>query len=228
MSVPPNLVAVIVAAGSSQRMGFDKLTASLLGRPLIVHTLAAFQNCPDVDRVALVCAADRVGEFRTLAAEFPKVDRVVPGGNERFESVRFGLESFASAAPEFVAVHDGARPLVVPETISRCYREARTHGAAVCAEPETDTLHRVDAVGCAVEHVPRENLWRMQTPQIAGFSRLLSLLRDLPEGGATDEISVILRSGGRARVVDTGEWNFKVTNPRDLPLAEHVLRTRLS
>ena len=70
MSVPPNLVAVIVAAGSSQRMGFDKLTAPLLGHPLIVHTLAAFQNCPDVASAVLVCAADRVGEFQALAAEF--------------------------------------------------------------------------------------------------------------------------------------------------------------
>lgn len=228
MSVPPNLVAVIVAAGSSQRMGFDKLTAPLLGRPLIVHTLAAFQNCPDVDSAVLVCAADRVGEFQALAAEFPKVTHVVPGGKERFDSVREGLETFAPPLPGFVAVHDGARPLILPETISQCYQEAKTFGAAVCAEPETDTLHRVDAERCTVENVPRQSLWRMQTPQITGFSQLLSLIRDLPETGATDEISVLMRAGGRARVVETPGWNFKVTYPRDHLLAEHVLKTRIS
>jgi len=229
MSTSPNLVAVVVAAGSSRRMGFDKLTASLLGRPLITHALEAFQRCGDVDAIVLVCGSERVEEFTKLAADFPKVNKVVPGGRERVDSVLRGLEAFASPEPIFVAVHDGARPLITPEAISMCYKQAVEFGAAVCAEPETDTLHRVDGDLCTVENVPRKNLWRMQTPQITEFSLLLSLIREMQEGGnlVTDEISVLMRSGGKARVVETPDWNFKVTYPRDLQLAETVLKARM-
>ena len=77
-STSPDLAAIVVAAGVSRRMGFDKLSAPLGGRPLIAHSLAAFNDCPDVDRIVLVCAADRIEEFRALAAEFPKVRQIVP------------------------------------------------------------------------------------------------------------------------------------------------------
>jgi 2-C-methyl-D-erythritol 4-phosphate cytidylyltransferase len=225
---PPNLGAVIVAAGSSRRMGFDKLTAQLLGKPLIVHSLDAFQRCADVDGIVLVCGSERAEDFTKLAAEFSKVRAVVPGGRERVDSVLRGLEGFPSPEPIFVAVHDGARPLITPEAISICYHQAVEFGAAVCAEPETDTLHRVDADQCTMENVSRKNLWRMQTPQITEFNLLISLIRKMEEEGtpATDEISVLMRSGGRARVVETPDWNFKVTYPRDLQLAERVMKGR--
>jgi 2-C-methyl-D-erythritol 4-phosphate cytidylyltransferase len=224
------LSAVIVAAGSSRRMGFDKLTASLLGRPLVAHSLAAFDACADVGSIVLVCAGERMGEFEKMAAPFAKVREVVPGGKERVDSVLAGVSALDDAAPAFVAVHDGARPLITPSAISACYAAARETGAAVSAEPVTDTLHRTDAAGLALETVSREHLWRMQTPQIVETAPLKALLLAARDAGAavTDEISLLLRAGRKARVVENPDWNFKVTYPRDLALAEMLLKNRSS
>jgi 2-C-methyl-D-erythritol 4-phosphate cytidylyltransferase len=209
-------------------MGFDKISAPLGGRPLIAHSLSAFNDCPDVDHIVLVCAADRIAEFQSLAAEFPKVRSVVAGGKERVESVLAGIAAFADPRPIFVAVHDGARPLITPETVSACYQAAREFGASVSAEPVTDTLHRVNSQSLTVETVSRKNLWRMQTPQILELTVLESLLQDVREAGGTitDEISLLIRSGGKAMVVENSDWNIKVTYPRDLELAEMILERR--
>lgn len=209
-------------------MGFDKLTAPLGGQPLIVHSLAAFQACAEVESIVLVCAAERLAEFSDFARPFSKVSQVVAGGGERVESVLMGVTAFAGEAPGFVAIHDGARPLITPGAISACYEAAREFGAAVSAEPVTDTLHRTDAEGRCRETVSRENLWRMQTPQVLRLAVLRDLLQAARiEGGAiTDEISLLIRSGGDAKVVANPDWNFKVTFPRDLELAELILQQR--
>lgn len=224
-----NLAAIIVAAGASRRMGFDKLTVPLAGRPLISHSLAAFEACADVEQIVLVCAAERMEEFKVIAAIYPKVSRIVPGGRERVESVLAGVAALAEAQPVFVAVHDGARPLITPAAISACYEAAREFGASVSAEPITDTLHRVDGEGLTTETVPRKNVWRMQTPQTMELQVLESLLRDVQESGGTitDEISLLIKTGAKARVVENPEWNLKVTYPRDLELAEMILQRRI-
>jgi 2-C-methyl-D-erythritol 4-phosphate cytidylyltransferase len=222
------LSAVIVAAGSSRRMGFDKLTAPLLGRPLVSHSLGAFQACADVESIVLVCSGERKAEFETIAAPFPKVREVVAGGRERVDSVLSGVSALDDLAPAFVAVHDGARPLITPAAISSCFQAAKETGAAVSAEPVTDTLHRADAANLALETVSREHLWRMQTPQIVETSVLKALLLEARESGAaaTDEISLLLRAGRKARVVENPDWNMKVTYPRDLALAEMLMKNR--
>ncbi len=220
--------AIIVAAGSSRRMGFDKLTAPLAGRPLVVHSVEAFQQCSAIAGIVCVCAADRVEEFRALTSGFSKVRAVVPGGRERVDSVLAGVEALGQPIPGYVAVHDGARPLVSAAAIAACCEAAREFGAAVSAEPVTDTLHRADRDGLTFETVSRDNLWRMQTPQVMEAAVLESLLRGSRDAGAavTDEISLFIRSGRIAKVVDCPGWNFKVTYPRDLELAEMVLRAR--
>ena len=228
MPISPNLVAVIVAAGSCRRLGFDNLFAPLAGRPLIAHSLAAFAACADVDHIVLVCAQERMPDFQAVAETFPKVQNVVAGGKERVDSVLCGIGAFSGPRPIFVAVHDGARPLITPEAISACYHAATETGASVCAEPVTDTLHRVDGELHTVETVSRKNLWRMQTPQILELATLESLLQDARDSGGsiTDEISLLIRSGGKATVVENTDWNFKVTYPRDLELAELILQKR--
>jgi 2-C-methyl-D-erythritol 4-phosphate cytidylyltransferase len=225
---PPDLAAIVVAAGASRRMGFDKISAPLDGRPLIAHSLSAFHNCPDIDHIVLVCAADRVDEFQAFSSDFPKLSRVVAGGKERVESVLAGMAALADPRPIFVAVHDGARPLITPEGVSACYQAAREFGASVSAEPVTDTLHRVNNQLLTVETVSRKNLWRMQTPQILELTVLESLLQDVHEAGGTitDEVSLLIRSGGKAKVVENPDWNLKVTYPRDLELAEMILESR--
>jgi 2-C-methyl-D-erythritol 4-phosphate cytidylyltransferase len=153
---------------------------------------------------------------------------VVAGGLERVDSVLAGVSALDDLAPAYVAVHDGARPLITPSAISTCFTAAREIGAAVSAEPVTDTLHRTDSAGLARETVSRENLWRMQTPQIVETGLLKALLLGARTSGeaATDEISLLLRAGREARVVENPDWNFKVTYPRDLALAELLLKNR--
>jgi 2-C-methyl-D-erythritol 4-phosphate cytidylyltransferase len=222
-----SLAAIVVAAGASRRMGIDKITVPLAGRPLLWHSLTAFQDCREVTAIYVVSAPDRQTELSTLAAEFPKVRAVVPGGDERIDSVLAGVQAVGGTA-EFVAVHDGARPLITPAAIAACFAAAREVGAAVCAEPVTDTLHRMGPDGRAVETVSRDRLWRMQTPQIARTALLADLLAGARAEGAgvTDEISLLVRAGSPARIVENPDWNFKVTYPRDLVLAEAVLSAR--
>src|SRR4051794_8309742 len=166
------LSAIIVAAGSSERMGFDKLLALLGDRPVLAHTIEAFERTDSVREIILVARAERVAEFEELVrqSDFKKVRRVVAGGKRRQDSVQAGLKQVEEEA-EFIAVHDAARPLVTPEKIERVLALAREHGAAALAAPVTDTLKRADKHHVVTGGVPREHIYAMQTPQI--FERAL-------------------------------------------------------
>src|SRR5205823_12100389 len=137
------LSAIIVAAGASERMGFDKLFAPLGGKPVIAHTIDAFERTSCVDEVVLIGRSDSLGELRKVLGPNTKVRQLVAGGVERQDSVRVGLDRIDAGA-DFVAVHDAARPLITPEKITRVFEVCREHGAAALAEPVTDTLKRAD------------------------------------------------------------------------------------
>lgn len=215
---------LVVAAGSSRRMGFDKTTALLSGRPLVSWSLEAFEACDDIGPCALVCAASRLDEFAALAAPYKKFRLVVPGGAERADSVLNGLHALAPTSPTMVAVHDAARPLITPALISMIVAAAADSGAAVAAEPVGDSLHRAGGASCLVETVSREGLWAMQTPQVAELAVLLEALDSARRDGAalTDEIAALIRAGLQPKAVFHGVLNFKVTFPRDLALAQAV------
>jgi 2-C-methyl-D-erythritol 4-phosphate cytidylyltransferase len=223
------LSAIIVAAGSSQRMGFDKLLALLGDRPVLAHTLEAFEQTSCVDEIILVARAERVAEFQELVEQsaFKKVRNVVAGGAQRQDSVRAGLEQLRPEAG-YVAVHDAARPLVTPEQIERVFVLAREHGGAALAEPITDTLKRADENRFVSGGVSREGLYAMQTPQI--FSR--KLLVDAYAAVAahnlsvTDEVSAVEHLGAKVLLVPNEEFNIKITYPRDLLLAQAALTRR--
>ena len=225
------LTAIIVAAGSSQRMGFDKLLALLGDKPVLAHTIDAFEQTPSVSETILVARAERVSEFEELVRQngFQKVRQIVAGGQQRQDSVQAGLRH-ASKASRFIAVHDAARPLVTPEQIERVFSCAREHGAAALAEPVTDTIKRADANRVVTGGVPRENLYAMQTPQI--FAREL-LERAYAAVAAdklsiTDEVSAVEHLGEKVRLVPNDEWNVKITYPRDLLLAQAAIARRTS
>ena len=215
--------AILVAAGSSARMGFDKLTAPLHGRSVLEWSLRAFQECPAIDLAVLVCAPQRIAEFTELAAAFPKFRDIVAGGAERSASVLHGLQAFASNPPDFVAVHDAARPLVTPALIEKVLAAAETHRAPSAAHPVTDSLHRADADGVLGETIPRANLFAMQTPQAARHDLLLAAL-EAHHAGATDEVSALIANGIHPVPVLHGEPNFKITFPSDLELAGFFLQ----
>ena len=224
------LSAIIVAAGSSQRMGFDKLLALLGDLPVLAHTLDAFERTLSVDEILLVARAERVGEFEELVRQqgFKKVRSVIPGGEQRHDSVRAGLQRLNENAT-YVAVHDAARPLVTPEQIERVFELARLHGGAALAEPITNTVKRADESGVVTGSISRENLYAMQTPQI--FARDLLDKAYAKIGAAnlavTDEVSAVEHLGAKVVLVPNEEWNIKITYPRDLLLAQAVLARRV-
>jgi 2-C-methyl-D-erythritol 4-phosphate cytidylyltransferase len=215
--------AILVAAGSSARMGFDKLMAPLCGRSVLEWSLRAFQDCLAIDRAVLVCAPQRIGEFSALVAAFPKFRDIVAGGAERSASVLHGLQALTSDPPDFVAVHDAARPLVTPALIQKVVTAAESHRAASAAHPVTDSLHRADAIGGLTETIPRANLFAMETPQAARHDLLLAAL-EAHHLGATDEVSALIANGIHPVPVLHEELNFKITFPRDLVLAEFFLQ----
>lgn len=213
------LDAVIVAGGSSRRMGFNKILAKFSGRTVLEHSVRAFEECRVVGRIVVVCSAGSEEVVRRIVAICGKLHAVVPGGKERGDSVMAGIRALGEPS-EWIAVHDAARPLVRPGDIERCDAAAREAGAAALAERAVDTLHRTDGHRVVIGTVPRENLWRVQTPQI--FARRYLARFDESNAAATDEISRVLQCGGRAVMVEAGSPNFKLTVPSDLPLAGAV------
>ena len=225
------LTAIIVAAGSSQRMGFDKLLALLGDKPVLGHTLDAFERTSCVRDVILVTRAERLTELEEIVrrAGFSKTIQIIAGGTHRQDSVRAGLDRLPAEA-SYVAVHDAARPLVMPEQIERVFALARQHGAAALAEPVTDTIKRADENGFVSGGVAREGLYAMQTPQIFSREVILSAYAEVAAKrlSITDEVSAVEQLGERVVLVPNEEFNVKITYPRDLLLAQSVLLARSS
>jgi len=223
------LTAIIVAGGSSQRMGFDKLFAPLNGRPVVAHSIAAFENTASVHDIILVGRADRLSDYEEIVRRqgFGKISAVIPGGARRQDSVQKGLERLAQDCT-FVAVHDAARPLVRPEMIEKIYQCAKRHGAAASGAPVRDTLKRVDGELRVIGAIDRSNLYAVETPQIFRRDLLAEAYRAIANAALemTDEISAVERIEGPIMLLPNEEPNFKITYPADLPLGELVLRQR--
>ncbi len=223
------LTAIIVAGGSSQRMGFDKLLAPLGRRLVVAHSIAAFEQTESVTGIILVARAEHLADYEKVveAGAFAKVSAVIAGGARRQDSVRRGLERL-DPTTEFVAVHDAARPLVRQKLIERIFALARRVGGAASAAPVIDTLKRADNEHFVSGGVERANLFAVQTPQIFRRDLLEKAFAALTESAVevTDEISAVERIGGRVILLPNDEPNFKITYPADLPLAEFILSQR--
>ena len=223
------LSAIIVAAGDSRRMGFDKLFAAIAGKPVIAHTIRAFERASSVDGIIVVAREDRHDEIKTIVRDenFKKVKSIIPGGKRRQDSVRAGLDHLESVM-RYVAVHDAARPLVTPQQIDRVFEQCRIHGAAALAEPINDTLKRADADLLVTDSVDRQELYAMQTPQIFERQLIADAYRAVytKNVSVTDEVSAVERLGRKVALVLNDDFNFKITYPRHLPLAEFVLTQR--
>jgi len=221
------LTAIIVAAGSSKRAGFDKLVAKIAGRPVIHHTLAAFEKAICVNDVLVVSRETVAMRHFIVKTNLRKIRRVVRGGIRRQDSVQAGLNALDGEV-EFVAVHDAARPLITSREIERVFAAARKHGAAALAAPITDTLKLADADHVVSGSIERENIFAMQTPQI--FRRdLLTRAYDQVKSDSltvTDEVSAIEHAGGKIVIVPAEDQNFKITYGSDLLLAEAILKQR--
>jgi 2-C-methyl-D-erythritol 4-phosphate cytidylyltransferase len=218
--------AIIVAAGSSQRMGFDKLLSLIGDKPVVAHSIDRFEQCDEIDEVFLVVRSDRREEFQRIVdvCGFTKVNRLVNGGDERHLSVWNGIAQLSEAC-EIVAIHDAARPLVSSELIGRSVTLARACGAVSLAAPVVETVKRADAERNVIGSVDRSGLWATQTPQVFRFDWLLDAYKRIVDSGrsVTDEVSALQEAGYPVRLLQNTDWNVKITFPRDLKLAEKMI-----
>jgi 2-C-methyl-D-erythritol 4-phosphate cytidylyltransferase len=228
--LPRDLGVIVVAAGRGQRFGGElpKQYQPIAGVPMLLRALRPFVSHPDVLHVALVLPpADAASPPEWLAPLAGGSLTLVPGGGERSDSVAAGLSALPEACAT-VLVHDAARPFVGRETIDAVARIARSGEGAVAAVPLSDTLKEssADEPDRVARTVPRERLWRAQTPQ--GFPRAVLVeayaLARLERVGATDDASLVERLGVAVRLVPDSPRNIKVTTPDDLALADLLAR----
>lgn len=216
--------AVLVAAGNASRMGgIDKVMATLGGEPMIARTARAFQNHELITEIVIVTRPDLIQPITALCKDMPKVRAVVPGGKSRQESVGLGLAAMSKDVG-YVAVHDGARPLITAEVIERTVRAAYSYHAAAPGVPVKDTIKVVQS-GLAESTPDRSTLRAIQTPQVFDFDLLRGALKKAEKDGAavTDDCSAVELTGMTVRIVEGDERNIKVTTPMDLKIAEMLL-----
>jgi 2-C-methyl-D-erythritol 4-phosphate cytidylyltransferase len=225
------LTAILVAAGDSRRMGFDKLFARVADKPLIHYTIRAFERCRCVDKIVVVAREDRHSAIEAIVQDenSKKVQSIIPGGKHRQDSVRAGLNHLHPGT-KYVAVHDAARALITPEQIELVFEQCQIHGAASLAEPINDTVKYADSKFFVTKSIDRQQLYAMQTPQIFERQLIEEAYRAVyaQKASVTDEVSAVERSGRKVILVPNKEVNFKITYPRDLALAEFIMQQRAS
>lgn len=227
---------IIVAAGVGKRMGHavSKQYLHVGGKPIVVHALAAFAATPAVEAIVLVVGEQDLAFAQSLVEQYgiQKVAAIVPGGSERQHSVRFGLEALeqvASSPPEWVLVHDAARPLVTVEVVERCLAAAMAGaGAAVPGVRVKDTIKTVNEEGIIIATPERNRLWAVQTPQAFRVSILREAHRRAREESflGTDDAMLVERIGVAVSISQGDEQNMKVTTPADLDWVEFWLAQR--
>jgi len=215
------IAAILVAAGSGSRFGTEKPKQFLMlaGKPVIRHAAEAL--------AAQVSLLQPVGEAPLIEAALNGLEHlpVVPGGVSRQDSVLAGLEALEQYAPDVVLVQDAARPLIPAGTVPALLQALRHHPGAIPAQPVADTLKRAET-GVITATVPRDGLFRAQTPQAFRFDALLAAHR-AGIAGATDDASLIEAAGGTVAIVPGSEDNIKLTYPEDLVRLERVMTAPL-
>ena len=226
---PLSCAAVVVAAGSAQRMGFDKLTVMLEGQPVLVRAIQPFENSPLISEIVVVTRADRLEEIAEMCDRYQlkKVTGVVAGGKTRTESSLAGVMAVKSDCG-LIAIHDGARPFVSQEIIERCIQRASIQYAAVPVLKSTDTLREVDEDGALAGTCDRDHVVRIQTPQVFLADLLKGALTDAVQRNIsfTDDATAVERMGLTIQTVEGDEENIKLTTPQDFVLARGILARR--
>lgn len=219
------LSMVVVAAGSSRRMGFDKIFSILGGRPVMSYSLHTFQTCDIVKEIIVVVNEESFDAAGEICGQFTKVKKLVVGGARRIDSVINGaLETDRCA--KFIGVHDGARPLVTYKIIEDTAALAAKHGAAVPAISVNDTIKTADCDKMVTGTPARSEMFAIQTPQIFDGSILKGALKKAAEAGGeiTDDSMAVEAIGMHVFLSEGSEENLKLTRPIDLITAEGILK----
>jgi 2-C-methyl-D-erythritol 4-phosphate cytidylyltransferase len=218
-----DLYVVIVAGGSSKRMGMDtpKQFLELAGRPVLMHTIERFIKFNDSIEIITVLPENQLRFWNDLQKKysFDVPHTLVKGGSKRYFSVRNGL-AFVNT-PGLVAIHDGVRPLVRLETIKRCFEAAEKYGNAIPVISPADSIRMETDKGSIP--VNRMNVRQIQTPQVFDVEMLKKAYRQDFDPSFTDDASVVEKGGEKVQLVEGNRENIKITNPEDLFIAQTLL-----
>lgn len=230
--------AVVLAAGSGKRMGGTTKKQYMLinGKPVIYYSLKAFQES-FVDEIILVVSSGDEEYCRKEIVErygFHKVHFIVAGGKERYHSVAIGLERISCC--DYVFIHDGARPMLTEEILSRAFACVQEYDACVVGMPVKDTIKIADKEGYIASTPNRSLVWMVQTPQVFEYSLIVEAYRKLimkeqefvrEKIAVTDDAMVVETLTGRQVKLTTGSYeNIKITTPEDITLAENFLNQK--
>ena len=230
--------AIVLAAGQGRRMGskIQKQFLELKGNPVLYYSLAAFQDSPLIDSMILVTGAAEIPYVQTEIVEkygFSKVRAVIEGGTERYASVWKGLQALEGGMTEeekdgYVFIHDGVRPFIHEEIMSRAFDAVEKYHACVVGMPSKDTVKLADEEGFVAMTPARSLVWSIQTPQVFDFRLAYRAYAELAESGRTDvtDDAMIVEAftDTRVRLVEGSYENIKITTPEDLKIAEAFLQ----
>lgn len=221
--------AVILAAGSGTRMNssLTKQRMSVCGTSVIRRSVMAFDSCEDISGIVVVSREDELSYMKNELLGIKKLYKIVSGGKTRAESSYLGVSALPTECTT-VAIHDAARCLITSDGISAVVREARRFGAACAATPLRDTVKGVDVSGVIISTASRESHIAVQTPQIFDRETLLRAFSsvDIRDATITDDNMLYERCGYGVATVYIGDDNLKITTPRDLAIAEIILKER--
>lgn len=230
--------AVVLAAGQGKRMGskIQKQFLELCGKPVLYYSLAAFQDSPLIDSMILVTGASEIAFVEKEIVEkyeLNKVEAVVEGGAERYASVWKGLQALEERMTEeqkegYVFIHDGVRPFIHEEILSRAFDAVEKHHACVVGMPSKDTVKLADEAGFVAVTPARSLVWSIQTPQVFDFPLVYEAYAALEKSGrsdVTDDAMIVEAfTDTKVRLVEGSYENIKITTPEDLKIAEAFLR----
>lgn len=223
--------AIVLAAGQGKRMHSEvqKQFLEIGQKPVVYHSLHCFQESPRIQEIILVTSKEMISYCEKEIVEkygFGKVTRIVEGGKERYDSVYAGLK--ACKDPDFVFIHDGARPFITVEMVERGYQAVMKTGACVLGMPSKDTVKLADEEGYIKETPDRKIVWNIQTPQIFSYKLICTAyesIRKKDMSNVTDDAMVVEQeTGTRILLVEGSYRNIKITTPEDLAVAEAFLQ----
>lgn len=225
--------AIIVAAGKGARMKgtMRKQYLDLAGRPVLAHSIMAFDSCSLVEEIFLVVPKEDVEYCRSKILSLLDLEnqiKFVHGGAKRQDSVYNGLQAIDKNT-KTVVVHDGVRPFIHPEALKECILGAKKYGACILGIPASDTLKRVGKSDIIETTLPRENIWLAQTPQAFQYDLILKAHETALREGyiGTDDASLVERLGEDVKIITGGIFNIKITKREDIAVAKAMFNAGL-
>lgn len=216
------ITAIIPAAGSGSRYSSNKnkILENINDVPVIIHTLKAISEIDRVDEIIICTSSDLMGDIKDLIVKYniKKVSQIISGGATRQESVFNGLK--VANNPDYILIHDAARPLISKDTIDNAINVAVEKGASIVAVPTKDTIKRVNCNNKILETLNRSELWNVQTPQIFKYKEIIEAHIEFKGQDFTDDSILLEKLGIPVFVVNGNYKNIKITTQEDIKIAE--------